>query len=113
MVLLDILIILIEISSQRSQDKASIFGNLFASYGNLDDGGAPLPEFSKRTNTVLPKVKATVSDVLSHIKDLAVSKATGPDEITVIVLKNTASEIAPILLKLFNRCLSEKCFPSH
>ena len=36
-----------------SKGKASLSGNLLASYGNLDDGGSPLPEFSQQPNSIL------------------------------------------------------------
>ena len=95
-----------------SKDKATLFGALFAENGNLDDKGSPIPEFPSRTNNLISNIKVTVKDVRKYIDKLSVSKATGPDEIPVVVLKNTAPELAPILAKLFNRCLTEKCFPS-
>ena len=40
------------------------------------------------------------------------SNATGPDQIPVVVLKQIHPELSPILAKLFNRCLKDKCFPN-
>ena len=54
----------------------------------------------------------TVRTVSKLIRELESSKATGPDEIPAVVLKNRSPEISPILAKLFNRCLKEKCFPT-
>ena len=45
------------------------------------------------------------------IKNLDSSKASGPDCIPVVVLKNCESELPYILAKLFNKCLKESCFP--
>ena len=39
------------------------------------------------------------------------SKASGPDCILVVVLKNCEPELSYILAKLFNKCLKESCFP--
>ena len=38
------------------------------------------------------------------------SKASGPDCIPVVVLKNCEPERSYILAKLFNKCLKESCF---
>ena len=39
------------------------------------------------------------------------SKATGPDFIPMVVLKNCEPELSYILAELFNMCLKESCFP--
>ena len=39
------------------------------------------------------------------------SKASGPDCIPVVVLKNCEFKLSYILAKLFNKCLKESCFP--
>ena len=43
--------------------------------------------------------------------NLDLSKASGPDCIPVVVLKNFEPELAYILAELFNKCLKESCFP--
>ena len=45
------------------------------------------------------------------ITNLDSSKASGPDCIPVVVLKNCKPELSYILAKLFNKCLKESCFP--
>ena len=42
---------------------------------------------------------------------LALSKASGPNCIPVVVLKNCEPELSYILAELFNKCLKESCFP--
>ena len=39
------------------------------------------------------------------------SKASGPDFIAVVVLKNYEPELSYIIAELFNKCLKESCFP--
>ena len=43
--------------------------------------------------------------------NLDLSKASGPDCIPVVVLKNCELELSYILAELFNKCLKESCFP--
>ena len=44
--------------------------------------------------------------------NLGLSQASsGPDSIPVVVLKNCESERSYILAELFNKCLTESCFP--
>ena len=45
------------------------------------------------------------------IMNLDSSKASGPDCIPVVVLKNCDPELSHVLAKLFNNCLKESCFP--
>ena len=44
------------------------------------------------------------------ITNLDSSKASGPDCIPVVVLKNCEPELSYILAELFNKCLKESCF---
>ena len=39
------------------------------------------------------------------------SKASGPDCIPVMILKNCEPELSYILVELVNKCLKESCFP--
>ena len=45
------------------------------------------------------------------ITNLDLSKASDPDCIPVVVLKNCVPELSYILAELFNKCLKESCFP--
>ena len=45
------------------------------------------------------------------IMNLDLSKASGPNCIPVVVLKNCELELFYILAELFNKCLKESCFP--
>ena len=45
------------------------------------------------------------------ILNLDLSKASGPNCIPVVVLKNCEPELSYILAELFNKCLKESCFP--
>ena len=45
------------------------------------------------------------------VMNLDLSKASGPDCIPVVVLKNCVPKLSYILAELFNKCLKESCFP--
>ena len=45
------------------------------------------------------------------IMNVDLSKASGPDCIPVVDLKNCDLELSYILAELFNKCLKESCFP--
>ena len=78
---------------------------------NLDDSGISLPVFSSRTNLKLHNISVTPKMVKKVIMNLDLSKASGPDCIPVVVLKNCEPELSYILAELFNKCLKGSCFP--
>ena len=45
------------------------------------------------------------------LTNLDLSKASGPDCIPVVVLKNSEAELSYTLAEFFNKCLKESCFP--
>ena len=93
-----------------ASDKANLFAENFSKNSNLDDSGMSLPVFPSRTNLKLHDVSVTSKMVKTVIKNLDVSKASGPDCIPVVVLKKCLSELSYILAELFNKCLKESCF---
>ena len=101
----------LEVLSSAS-DKAKLFANNFSKNSILDDSGISLPVFfPSRTNLKLHNISITPKMVKKVITNLDSSKASGPDCIPVMVLKNYESELSYILAKLFNKCLRETCFP--
>ena len=78
---------------------------------NLDDSGISLPAFFTRTNLKLPNVSVTPKMIKKFIMNIDLPKASGPDCIAVVVLKNCEPELSYILVELFNNSLKESCFP--
>ena len=78
---------------------------------NLDDSGITLPVFPSRTNLKLHNISITPKMVKKVIINLDLSKASGPDCIPVVVLKNCEPEHSYIVDELFNKCPKESCFP--
>ena len=67
-----------------------------------------VPVFLSRTNLKLHNNSVTPKMVKKAITNLDLSKASGPDCISMVVLKSLNSYI---LAELFNKCLEESCFP--
>ena len=94
-----------------ASDKAKLFAKNFSKNSNLDDYCISLPVFRSRTNLKLHDISISPKMVKKVITNLDSSKASGPDCIPVVVLKNCEPELSYILAKLFNKCLKESCFP--
>ena len=88
-------------------DKAKLFAENF----NLDDAGVFLPVLPSGTHLKLHNISVTPTMVKKVIMNLDFSKASGPDCIPVVVLKNCEPELSYISAELFNKCLKESCFP--
>ena len=71
-----------------SSDKAKLFAKSISKNSNLDDSGISVPVFPTRTNLKLHNVFVTPKIVKKVIKNLDLSKASGPDCISLVVLKN-------------------------
>ena len=94
-----------------ASDKAKLFAENFSLNSNLADSGISLPNFSSRTNLKLHNISVTPKMVRKVVMNLDFSKASGPDCVPVVVLKNCEQELSYILAELFNKCLKESCFP--
>ena len=99
-----------EVLSSAS-DKAKSFAENFSLNSNLDHSGISLPVFPSRTNLKLHNISVTPKMVRKVVMNLDLSKASGPDCIPVVVLKNCELEHSYILAELFSKCLKESCFP--
>ena len=93
--------------------KAKLFPENFSKNSNLDDSGISLPVFFSRTNAKLHHISITPKMVKKVIMNLEISKASGPDSIPMVVLKNCEPQLSYMLPELFKKCLRESCFPDY
>ena len=91
--------------------KTKLLAENFSKNSNFDDSCISLSVFPSRTDLKLHNISLTLKMVKKIIMNLDLSKASGPDCIPVVVLKNCESELSFILAELFNKCLKEPCFP--
>ena len=94
-----------------ASDKTKLLAENFSKNSNLDDSGISLHVFPSRTNLKLHNISVTPKMVKKVIMNLDLSKASGPDCIPVVALKNCEPELSYILTELFNKCFKESCFP--
>ena len=100
----------LELLSSAS-DKAKLSAENFSENCNLDDSGISLPVFASRTNLKQHNISVTPKMIKKVIKNLDLSKASGPDCIPMVVLKNNEPKCSYILAELFAKCVKESCFP--
>ena len=91
-----------------ASDKAKLFPENFSKSSNLDDSGIIFPS---RTNFKLHNISVSPKMVKKVIMNLDLSKASGPDCISVVVLKNCEPELSYLLAEFLNKCLKKSCFP--
>ena len=77
-----------------ASDKARLFAENFSKNSHLDDSAFSLPIFPSRTNLKLHNISVTSKMVKKVIINLDLSKASGPDCIPVVVLKNCELELS-------------------
>ena len=90
----------IEVLSSAS-DKAKLFAENFYKNSNLDDSGISLPVVPSRTKMKLNNISVTPKMIKKAVINLDLSKASGPDCIRVVILKNCDPELSYILVELF------------
>ena len=91
--------------------KANFFAQSFSKNSDLDDSDISLALFPSRTNPKLHNVSVTTKMVEKVIMKLDSSKVSGPDYISVVVLKIFEPELSYILAELFSKFLKESCCP--
>ena len=77
-----------------ASDKAKLFSRNFSKNSNLDESDISLPVFLSRTNLKLQNVSVTPKMVKKVMINLCLSKASRPDSIPVMVLKNCEPEFS-------------------
>ena len=83
-----------------ASDKAKLFAENFSLNSNIDDSGISLPIYPSRTNLKLHNISVTLKMVRKVVMNLDLSKASGPNCIPVVVLKNCELEHSYILAEL-------------
>ena len=81
-----------EVLSSTS-DKAKLFAENCSKNSNLDDSGISLHVFLSRTNLKLDNISVTPKMFKKVVMNLDLSKASGPDYIPMVVLKNCEPEL--------------------
>ena len=91
-----------------ASDEGKLFAQIFSK--NLDASGISLPVFLSRSNLKMYNIYVTPKLVKKVITNLDPSKASDPDCIPVVILKNCEPEYPYIPAELFNMCLKGSYF---
>ena len=83
-----------------ASDKAKFFTEDFYKNSNLDDSNISLPVCPYKTNLKLHNFSLILKVFMKVIKNLDSSKASGPDCVLVVVLRNCKPELPYILAGL-------------
>ena len=99
------------ITESSSVGKANLFNNFFFSNFTppLDDH--VLPEIRYFTDPLLTNVDLSIAEVRLILSTLDQNKATGPDNLPGLILKECSAEIAPSLTLLLNLSLQSGTVP--
>ena len=92
-----------------SRRKAEILNNQFCSVFTSEDI-KNIPKLPGPPNTEMPKFEITVQGVTKLLEGLNGGKASGPDELANLILKN-AAEISPFLKIIFDQSLQTGKLP--
>ncbi len=97
-----------------NEDKANILNQFFCSCFNsaLPPLSSDPVRFHHDTNTCPEYLMCNEEEVMDIIWRLDVSKASGPDQISVQILKGTVGSISAILAGLFNKMIKHEKIPS-
>ena len=91
-------------------DKANCFNKYFESQSKVPNPDDDLPSIPINEKQIPPFI-LSVDEVENVLNKLDTSKAVGPDLIHNKVLKTASPVISNALTLLFNRSLTEECFP--
>ena len=96
-----------------NQSKAAALNSFFLKQSRVDSSTFHCPPMSTQSisGNILDNLTISEDDIYSVLASLDVSKASGPDGISPILLKEAAPSVAPSLAKLFNLSLEKKAFP--
>ena len=93
-----------------SRRKAEILNNQFCSVLNSEDT-TNIPKLPGPTNTEMPKFEITVQGITKLLVNLNGGKASGPDELPNVILKNATNGISPFLKIIFVQSLQTGKLP--
>lgn len=89
-----------------SAEKAHILNSQFKSVFTQDTGALPDVTLTKPELPSMPDITITTKDVQALLDRLKSGKASGPDNLPNMVLKQCAAEVAPFLQALYTQSLA-------
>ena len=97
--------------TKTEEETAEALSGYYWTVFTRDDGLSAPPEFPPRTDQKLVDVFLTVEAVEEKLQQLDPNKATGPDGVEGRLLKECATEMAPLLQQVFRKSLDKAEVP--
>ena len=94
------------------KSKAQAFNNFFLSHSTVDSHGATLPDIEYITDEEITEIDFNDYEVLDLLKNIDISKATGPDGISPRMLREAADAIYLPLARIIRLSLHTCRVPS-
>ncbi len=94
-----------------AETKAEIFNKFYASVSTINNPESQIPLNNIPTGPLLESIHFVQNDIYEALCKLDTTKATGPDGIGNVLLKNCAPSISNVLTKIFNLSLALGEFP--
>ena len=106
-----------EATAETNYEKAAMLNEYFSSCFNTSVPPLSQLDEERQTHTEFESASSedllcTTEEILSYIQALDATKASGPDGISIKMLKYTATSIAPSIAKLFNISIKLGHFPT-
>ena len=96
---------------QESSDKANILNEQLKSVFTKENPNEKVPEINSEKFPSINSIKVDISGMEKLLKNLETKKASGPDQLSNIVLKECYNELAPIISHLFQLSLDNGTLP--
>ena len=98
-----------------AEEKAECFASFFSDKSTIPEAEncKAIPHLSQRTTSRCSKVVFWPKQVKKQLQKLDVNKASGPDGIPALVLRNAAAELASPLARLFQLCFNKGHMPAQ
>ena len=102
------------VEAKSSTEQAKLFNDYFYSvFPKCNTQPVIHRQSESENNVILDNITVVEDVVLKHLRELNTNKATGPDNISPLFLKECRNELCASLCLLFNRSFSEGNFPSE
>ena len=99
--------------TKNNKEKATVFNNFFTEMSTLTiNNPQPLPPYPDPPLKLI-NMRFTSTTVKEHLQNLNQNKASGPDGISPKMLRETATEIAPILARIYNFSMQTGTYPQR
>jgi hypothetical protein len=100
---------------ENDKDKTTIFNDYFCEQTELSDANISTPSIDPHDlpQNTLYNIYIQTEEIEDVLASLDVTKATGPDQINPILLKEASSTLCYPLCKIFNMSLENSIFPEQ